>query len=76
MDIVTTLLTRPPGRIPQFASERPKEASSAAIAMLQATKGVNGPKTISFNHGNGGFGKCGELLPAPSAICLASACFF
>ena len=36
-------LTTPPGGMPQFTSERPNVASSAATARSQATSGVNAP---------------------------------
>ena len=40
---VTTRLTRPPGRMPQFTSDSPKSASSDAMAKSQAIIGVKAP---------------------------------
>ena len=39
----TFQLTMPPGMTPQFTSERPKVASSAAMAMSQAQTCVKAP---------------------------------
>src|SRR5215813_348238 len=43
MASANTRLTKPPGKIPQLISLKPKIASSAAMAKSQAMSGVNAP---------------------------------
>src|SRR5215208_1161914 len=62
----TFQLTIPPGMTPQFTSERPNVASSAAIAMSQAQTWVNAPpKQKPLTIAMVGAGKVRQFVPAP-----------
>src|ERR1700730_229772 len=56
--------TMPPARMPQFTSESPNNASSAATARSQAV-GEAAAKTVAIDHRDGRLRKRREPLPAP-----------
>ena len=77
MEPTTARVTTPPGMIPQLTSDKPKVASSAAMAMSQETRGVNAPpKHQPFTIAMVGLGKfmscrhCQFAAERRTRICL------
>src|SRR4029453_12731820 len=58
--------TMPPGRMPQFTSERPNTASSAASARSQGKDlGEAAAEAVAVDHGDCRLREGRQLLPAP-----------
>src|SRR5215813_7285244 len=64
-----TLLTLPPGIIPQLTSDKPKVAFSAVITMSQAAReDERTAVTVAVHHGDTRFARPGKQLRCPATV--------